>query len=373
MSLRTGRNICVLAISFLMLILAAACGVTGNGSEDRPVDGESPESGGSRGGTDREPISRMESAYLGTVISIAVHDTDVDESAIAALLDDCFTEIAGIDARMSVNKDSSEVSEINRNSGGEYIAVSNELYELIGSAVSFSERSGGAFDISVGPVMELWKLDGEFARLPSPDEIREKLPLVNYNMIELEAPNRVRLSIPGMSLDLGAIAKGYACDRVTDMLRAAGVKHAVIDMGGNIYVVGGKLDGSDWRVGIRTPLAGENGIVCRLQLKDATAVTSGGYERFFEDNGRVYNHLLDTKTGYPADSGLLSVTIVADSSSGADAYSTSCFILGLEKGMALIEGSGFEGIFITNDMKVHVTPGLADAVEVVDERFEAAE
>ncbi|MDR0424800.1 MAG: FAD:protein FMN transferase [Clostridiales Family XIII bacterium] len=373
MGMITNRaRFCALAAVLMSAALAVACSTQG-ASPPESIAGEGAQGSDGKAREASEPISRIETGYLGTVISIAIYDQDFDGPRAEALLDECFEAIEGIDGRMSVNSESSEVSEINRNSGGDYTFVSDELYGLIEEAIAFSERSGGAFDISVGPVMDLWKVGGEFARLPSPEEVQEKLPLVGYGMIELMPPNGVRLPSQGMKLDLGAIAKGYACDRVTAALRDAGIRHAIVDMGGNIYVVGSKPDGTDWRVGIRTPLVGESGIVCSLSLSDATAVTSGGYENFFEEGGRLYNHLIDTKTGYPADSGLLSVTVVASSSGGADGYSTSCFILGLEQGMALLQGAGLEGVFITEDKEIYVTPGLEGAVKIVDERFVMAQ
>jgi thiamine biosynthesis lipoprotein len=325
------------------------------------------EAAGGQGG--EGPFTRVESDYLGTVISIAVHDTDVEKGEIDALLDKCFGVVGDIDARMSANRPDSEVARFNQAGVMEPAAVSEDVFNLIGQSIKFSALSGGAFDISVGSVMELWKVDGEFARLPAPEEIQARLPLVDYTAIRREPLYKVRLAKPGMKLDLGAIAKGYACDMVVQTLRDAGVGHAIIDMGGNIFVIGPKPDGSDWRVGIRAPMRGENGIVCKILLSDAAAVTSGGYERCFEQGGKVYNHLLDTRTGYPADSGLLSVTIIMESSSDADAYSTSCFMLGLEKGMEMLRYSEAEGIFITDGMEIHTTPGLRGRVEVTDGRF----
>jgi thiamine biosynthesis lipoprotein len=142
-----------------------------------------------------------------------------------------------------------------------------------------------------------------------------------------------------------------------------------LDFGGNIYAMGKKPDGSDWRVGIRLPIIGEDGVVCAVEVSDISVVTSGGYERFFETAGDIYHHLLDPETGYPARSGLLSATVISGVSAVADGLSTACFVLGFEKGAKLLEENGYEGIFIGEDRVVHVTEGLRSAVTIMDDRF----
>jgi thiamine biosynthesis lipoprotein len=305
--------------------------------------------------------------YLGTVVTISSYD-----AAIRQLFDDAFALVADIDARMSVNRQDNEIAEINR--GGETpVAVSEDTYGLIRQALEYSELSGGAFDISVGPVMELWKSGGEFSVRPAASDIESRLPLIDYRRIILDEAG-VRLDAPGMKIDLGGVAKGYACDKTLDYLKGQNISSALLDFGGNIYAHGVKPDGSEWKVGIRSPMIGENDVVCALSARDKAVVTSGGYERYFEEDGTVYHHILDTKTGYPAESGLLSVTIVDPSSTRADALSTACFVLGLDAGGALLESlPESEGIFITDGNKIYTTPGLTAAVTLADSRFELEE
>ncbi|MDR1572740.1 MAG: FAD:protein FMN transferase [Clostridiales Family XIII bacterium] len=323
-----------------------------------------------QGGNEREtPFTRTRTELLGTVITISVYDKAPSDAELEALLARCFLEIEAAEARMSVNRADSEISAVNNAAGDGPVRVSEELYRLIARAKDISEMSDGAFDVTVGPVTALWKTDGAFARLPSEEEIRERLPLVGSGGIGLAAPDGISLAARGMALDAGGIAKGYACDSVVAVLREGGIRHAVLDFGGNVYVLGTKPDGSDWRVGIRLPLMGESGVVCVVDAADISAVTSGGYERFFERDGAVYHHLLNPETGYPAQSGLLSATVLSPSSTDADGLSTACFVLGLEKGMSLLAENGLDGVFISEARRIYATEGLRGRIRVTDGRF----
>ncbi|MDR2355796.1 MAG: FAD:protein FMN transferase [Clostridiales Family XIII bacterium] len=316
-----------------------------------------------------EAFTRARADLLGTVITISVFDAGPSDAALEALLERCFLAIADVEARMSVNRADSEISAVNGAAGDGPVEVSAELYAILTRAKGIAELSGGAFDPAIGPITALWKRDGVFARLPAEDEIRARLPLVDYEGIELAAPNRVSLAARGMALDLGGIAKGYACDRAVAALREGGIEHAVLDFGGNVYVMGTKPDGANWRVGIRLPLMNESGVVCVVEAAEISVVTSGGYERFFEQDGAVYHHLLDPKTGRPAHSGLLSATVLALSSTEADGLSTACFVRGPAEALRLLSESGCEGILIDEDRRIYVTDGIRDAVLLTDERF----
>jgi thiamine biosynthesis lipoprotein len=323
-----------------------------------------------RGDGAREtPFTRTRTELLGTVITISVYDAAPGDAALEELLDACFRAAEDVAARMSVNRADRALSAVNNAAGGGTVEISEELYGLLLRAKDIAERSGGAFDPAIGPVTSLWKQDGAFARLPSAEELRERLPLVDFGGVALEAPNRVSLAKRGMALDLGGIAKGYACDRAAAVLREGGVRHAVLDFGGNVCVSGTKPDGSNWRVGIRLPIPGESGVACVIEAAEISAVTSGGYERFFERDGTLYHHLLDPETGMPARGDLLSATVLSPSSTEADGFSTACFVLGLEDGLRLLSESGLEGVLIGADMRIHVTEGLRGKVLVTDDRF----
>ncbi|MDR1571464.1 MAG: FAD:protein FMN transferase [Clostridiales Family XIII bacterium] len=345
----------------LAVALAAATGACSPSAA--PADGEP-----GRG----EPFARTRADLLGTLVTISIYDGGLDDAALAAIADRCFLEAEAVEARMSANRADSELSALNRAAGGGFFEASGELFGVVARAVEISGMSGGAFDVSIGPVMELWKEDGAFARLPSERDTGLLLPLVGYKGIELRPPGGIRLAERGMALDLGGIAKGYACDRALAVLSGSGVKHAILDFGGNVYALGTRPDDSPWRVGIRVPLAGESGVVCSVEASDASVVTSGGYERFFERGGELYHHLLDPATGRPARSGLLSATVIAESSMDADALSTACFVLGPEKALRLLEESGREGVLIGEDFSIRATEGLAGAIRVTDGRFSLA-
>ena len=313
---------------------------------------------------DNLPIKETRTNLLGTVISITFYE-EVDKKVV----DDAFAIISDIDTRMSANIADSEISGIGRESGRGPASVSDDTYRLIERAIGFSNLCDGAFDITIGSIMTLWKTGETFSTLPDASSVAGSLPLVDYRAIAL-SEDGVMLAKEGMKIDLGAIAKGYACDIVLDYLKSQGVKTALLDFGGNIYAYGEKPDGVPWKLGIRSPIIGENTIACTVTVKNASVVSSGGYERYFEENGVIYHHLLDPDTGYPADSGIISMTIVDESSARADALSTACFVLGLEKGLELLESlAGSEGLFIMEDNSMVVTSGLAEKVSVIDERF----
>jgi thiamine biosynthesis lipoprotein len=322
------------------------------------------------GAADSErPFVRTRADLLGTVITISVFDEAPSDAELEALVKGCFAEVENTEARMSVTRADSEISAVNSAAGEAPTLISGELYGVLERAGDISEMSGGAFDITIGSVMALWKTNGVFERLPSESEIRGRLPLVGYKGVELMAPDMISLATRGVSLDLGGIAKGYACDKVVAMLREAGIEHAILDFGGNIYVIGDKPDGSNWRVGVRLPILGESGEACVVEVSDISVVTSGGYERFFELDGDIYHHLLDPKTGYPARSGLLSATVLASASADAAALATACFVLGPDAGLRLLAENGYEGILVGEDMTVRVTEGIKDAVTILDDRF----
>ncbi|MCL2718638.1 MAG: FAD:protein FMN transferase [Lachnospiraceae bacterium] len=301
---------------------------------------------------------------LGTAITISIYDNVPDR-----LFAQCFDEIAAIEARMSVNRKDSEISLLNENTGGAFL-VSDNIYALLQRAVYFSGVSGGAFDISIGPVMELWRKDGHFETLPSPKEINEKLAYVGYEAITFPGSNMVSME-QGMRLDLGAFAKGHALEVVRDILLENGVRHALLDFGGDIYTIGEKPDGSNWRVAIKTPIVGDNSLVCVIEVSDLCVMTSGGYERYFEQDGIYYHHILNPATGYPAASDLLSVTVISAEITGADALSTAGFVLGLEQGMIMIDKlEGYEAIFITSAKEIYVTAGLKGKTTLLNTGFQ---
>ena len=277
-----------------------------------------------------------------------------------AALEAAEAEIHRLDRLLSISSQTGEVYAVNTAGGGE---VGAEVSALLTAAKEVHERTDGAFDITVLPVMELWGFTSGEYTVPAPDELEEALRLVDGESVELSG-NTVTLK-NGVRIDLGGIAKGYTSDRVTGIMRDMGVTSAIVTLGGNVQALGSKPDGSDWKVAIRDP-ANEGGTVGVISVSDMAVVTSGGYERYFEEAGRRYHHIIDPATGFPAETGLASVTIVCADGITADALSTALFVMGLDAAESFWESGyyDFEAVFVTDTGEIYITAGL-------ESRFEA--
>jgi len=291
---------------------------------------------------------------LGTVCSISLF-----EQGDSNVYQQIFKRLREIDNRMSVNIAVSDVARVNAAAGVAPVQVREDVFAVISRALHYAQISGGAFDPTIGPVVSLWGIGTDNPGVPSAAEIDEALRLVNWQNVELNAQTfSVFLKQPGMSLDLGAIAKGYAADEAAAVIKNAGLKRAVVDLGGNIVTVGEKKDKSLWRVGVQNPNEERSAYIGIVQITEMSVVTSGVYERFFEEDGRRYHHIFSPKDGFPVQNGLLSVTIIAANSMDADALSTAVFVLGGEKGAALVESlPGIDAVFVFEDGSVRKTPG----------------
>jgi len=246
--------------------------------------------------------------------------------------------------------------------------VGEETAALTVTALEIAAQTDSAFDPTIGALSALWDITGD-PRVPTDDEIEEALALVGYENATVSGSD-VSLSHSGMMLDLGGIAKGYAADEAVKIYENYGVESALLNLGGNIYAYGSKSDGSDYRIGLRDPNGGAGTYAAVVSVSDMSVVTSGVYERNFEQEGQVYHHIFDPRTGYPADNGLLAVTVVCESSTLADALSTALFVKGLGDGLALAETwDGVEAVFFTNDERITVTSGLKDRIEITNEAY----
>lgn len=282
-----------------------------------------------------------------TVIKIQILDP-ADESILDGLKKLC----EKYDTMFSATNTDSELYKLNH-ANGQPFTVSSETANLIQEGIHYSELSDGAFDLTIEPVSALWDFKADKPTVPSSDAIAQAVSHVDYTKVDIQ-DNTVTLEDPEAGIDLGAIAKGYIADQVKTYLKKQGIKHAIINLGGNVDVIGTKPDGSKYNIGIQKPFDESGEAITSVQLKDQTVVTSGIYERYFKKNGKLYHHILDPRTGYPCENNLYSVSIITDSSTKADALSTTCFLLGYEKGMELIQSmDGVEAIFITDDEKVH--------------------
>lgn len=241
-----------------------------------------------------------------------------------------------------------------------------EIIAVLDSALAVARLSGGAYDPTIRPLVKLWDIGGVSPRVPAAAAITAALRLVDYRQVKIDRDNnRVSFALDGMALDLGSIAKGYAGDLLASSLQQQGVKVALINLGGNVLLIGNKIDGSPWRVRLRSGLASDDSddlgaYSLELAISRPLAVaTSGIYERFFRQDGRHYHHLLDSRTGYPVDNSLASVTVFADSSIAADAFSTALFVLGEQRGKELAEKLGLEVIFVGRDGQISYTAGIS--------------
>jgi len=291
------------------------------------------------------------------------------------LLDAVFARLKQIEDELSVNKPGSQVDAVNAAAGVSPVAVGPDALAIVKRDLDLSAWSDGAFDPSVGPLVKLWGIGTDHARLPEAGEIAAAKSLVGWKDIVLdEAKKTVFLRRKGMALDLGSTSKGFAADEVAKLIRTAGVKSALIDLGGNVLVLGSRPDGKSWRIGLQDPFSTERGAYLGIaSLADKTMVTSGVYERFFIKDGKRYHHILDTKTGYPVDNGLMSVTIITPKSFDADGFTTTIFALGRVRGMALAKEKGVDVIVVDSAKKVYMSPGVSTYFEISDSSFSFAE
>ena len=302
------------------------------------------------GGRTRQEMGETRTVYtMDTVMNLTAYG----ESASAAL-DAAEETLRTLDAKLDRHDETSTVSALNRDGTVE----DAELAQLTDIAQTIGALSGGAFDPTVAPVMDAWDFTGDAPRVPSDEELSALLAHVGLEKLSVDG-NTIALS-DGAQLDLGGIAKGYAAGHVRTILREAGVTSAIISLGGNVAAVGKKPDGSAWTVGLQDPDRPE-AYFGTVSIEDACVVTSGAYQRYFEENGVCYHHILDPHTGCPAESGVKSVSVVAQDDTLADALSTALFVMGLDAGAEFQKSSGlaFEAVFVTDDNTVWITPGLA--------------
>lgn len=317
----------------------------------------------------QEEVKKFESTdiAMGTVISQRVFGEN-GQAAIDAALE----KIKSLEALLTFNAPGGDVNKLNDYAGKQSVELQPETLLVLKESQEVAELSGGAFDVTVGPIVKSWGIGTDNARIPSETELKELLPLVNYKNLLIEG-NTAYLKQAGQMVDLGGIAKGYAGDAAIEVYKQQGITSAFINLGGNVVTLGTKPDGSSWTVGVRNPRpAGEEDqIVGMITVADKAVVTAGDDQRYFEVDGVRYHHILNPHTGYPAQSDLMSVTLVTDSSLLADALDTAVYILGLEKGREMLEKyGGVEAVFITRDKKIYVTDGLKDSFEFFDESKE---
>lgn len=307
---------------------------------------------------------------LGTVCSITLYEKNDNFN-----FDDAFDIIKKLENRMSSVIKDSEIYTINSNAAVSPVSVSEDTYFVIKEGIKYANLPSSRFDITIGPLVNLWGIGTDNEKVPGPEFIEEVISLIGSQYIKLNDSDRsVFLENENMAIDLGGIAKGYAADLVRDYLIEAGFTKGIINLGGNVLTFGLKAPGTLWKIGIQNPVDSRGNYIGTLGIEESAIVTSGIYERFFEVEGKRYHHILDPYTGYPIENDLLSITIVTPSGIEADAWSTLAFSAGLVKGMELLESEeNMEGIFITKDHKIYISSGLKDSFLLISPDFETVD
>lgn len=316
----------------------------------------------------KTPVSRTET-LLHTAVQIQVfHEGEVIEEA----MEEVFNYMEEMELQFSTNLEGSDVYRINQAAGEEAVVVDEETFAVIKQALKIAEQSEGKFDVTIGAVTNLWQIGSENARKPDDEEIEAALDLIDYQKVTLnEEDLTVKLEEKGMVLELGGISKGYIGGRVRDILASYGVTTAIINLGGNVVVMG-TSPGNDegWNVGVQDPDENRGQVVGTQRVTDGAIVTSGIYERFLEVDGVKYHHILDPKTGYPLDNEISGVTVFAQTSFEGDSYSTALFLFGIEEGIEFVEAiDGLEAVFIDKNHGVHLTSGIKDTFELTNEEY----
>lgn len=329
---RFKKTISIITIAILILSLTVGCSSTNSESDD------------SKSRKDAEVFA------LDTVLSFSVWDTD------DAVLNEAVNLCYKYDKLLSKSVEKSDIYKLNHSNGNPVI-VDDETVYLIKKAVEYSKMSDGSFDVTIMPVKELWDFKSENPKIPSNEALLAELKKVDYNNIVIKG-NEITLK-NNAQIDLGGIAKGYIADKIKEYLTQNGVKKAIINLGGNVLMLGQKNSESLWTVGIQHPDKDRNESLGTVKVKDKSVVTSGVYERYFEIDGKMYHHLLNPFDGKPANNGVASVTIISDSSLQGDVLSTTCFVLGYEKGIKLIESiDSAEAIYIFDDLSIKTSSGI---------------
>ena len=365
MEFKFNMNVVSRKISYLLLLITvtvlASCGkqkgkTEGSGILEPNSKEVSSQSLSKASDLEKNEASESEIFALDTAITLKVYGSK--RAQVLKKLEDKINEL---DDMLSTGKETSEVSRLNRS--GEAV-LSPTVANLVKRSLGIYKKTDGLFDITIYPLMELWGFPTKNYRVPSEKEIEEKLKLVGSDKIDFnEETRKISFKNKGMEIDFGGIGKGYITDELVKILTDEKVEAAIINLGGNVFGFRKKPDGSLWNIAIRDPNEPDK-YMAAIRLEDSAVITSGGYERYFEENGIIYHHILDPRTGKPSDSGLKSVSIISKDGTLADALSTSLFIMGEEKAVKYWKenGSNFDILLMTKDNRLLVSAGIKDKV-----------
>ncbi len=339
--------------ALLACLMLAGCGANAGTTAEEDATAQTEGSAAAETTAADESVSK-EVFAMDTYMTVTAYGENAETA-----VDEAVAEIERLDALLSIGSDSSEISQLNASGSA---VLSEDAQELVSRALELYDSTGGAFDITVLPLMEAWGFTTEEYTVPSDSELEQLLTLVGSDMLSYDADTGTLTLSDGQEIDLGGIAKGYTSGRIMEIFEENGVTTGMVSLGGNVHVLGTKTDGSNWRVGIQDP-EDSSEIAGVLSVADCAVITSGGYERYFEQDGVTYHHILDPETGKPADSGLLSVTIVSEDGTLADGLSTSLFVMGKEEAITYWRqhADEFDAVLIEEDGTISVTEGIADA------------
>lgn len=281
-----------------------------------------------------------------TFVTITLYDGDQQ------ILDECFTICDDYEKILSKTKENSDVYKLNNNSN-KFLEVSDQTVEVIEKSIEFSKKTNGAFDITVEPLLSLWDFKAKAPKVPDQKSIEKELLKIDYNNIVIDK-NRIMLK-NNAQIDLGGIAKGYIADKLKEFLEEKGVKKAIINIGGNIVLIGE----NKFNIGIQKPFSNTGEALITVAASDCSIVTSGNYQRYFEKDGKIYHHIIDTSSGYPVNNNLSSVTVISEFSVDGDCLSTACYSLGLNDGLEFVNSlDGVEAVFVDENNKITISDGL---------------
>lgn len=308
----------------------------------------------SAGNREKNESSSIYLTSMDTVMQLTAYGANRE-----AALQKAQAEIERLDDLLSVGKEDSDVSRLNRDGTGD---LSPDTAFLLGQALQLYQNTQGLFDVTVYPLVKLWGFYDKNYHVPTEAELEKTMALMGSDRISFDPDTGHTVLDGGQSIDLGGIGKGYTSQRVTDILKENGIQSAMVSLGGNVQCLGTKPDGSSWNIGIRDPF-GDN-LYCAVSIADKAVITSGGYERYFVQDGKTYLHILDPRTGYPAESGLSSVSIISSSGTLGDGLSTALYIMGLDAASDYWRShrEEFDAVFITDDGTLYATEGLKGAI-----------
>jgi thiamine biosynthesis lipoprotein len=360
----------LILVLVVIVVIAVGAWLISKNKDDKAAE----TTGGAKVSGEGENKSLAQTFYIyDTVVNIKVFGENVEQKN----MDDIQHMLERMDMEFSRTKEGGEVYAVNQAAGKEAVVVSDETLDVVKQSIQYAKDMDGLFDPTIGPLIDLWNIGSGGDKVPPQADIDIAKSLTNYNDIIVdEAAKTVKLTKEHMVLDLGAIGKGYAADRIADYLKEQGLNSAMINLGGSsIIALGTKPNGSDWNIGLQDPDQSRGTQLGTIKIANEVIDASGVYERYFMQDNVRYHHIIDPRTGYPSQNGLKSITIMSPNATDADALSTGVFLMGIEDGMKYLKSlpENVEAFFITDDNKIYSTPGIKERMNLTDSTYSFAD